>query len=145
MSSSAYLVSAFIGLALIPDTGTTWALVQHLGLSRAMELTMTNRRLDAEESAQLGLARLASPDQVKESAVAWARELAEGPTAAFVSNRRLLRAAAASNLAEALSREARAQGELGRSSLHLEGMQAFLEKRPPDFRRAAELDQGETK
>jgi 2-(1,2-epoxy-1,2-dihydrophenyl)acetyl-CoA isomerase len=147
MSTSAFFMSAFIGLALIPDTGSTWALVQHLGLSRAMELTMSNRRLSAEEAEALGLAhRLAAPDKLMDEALSWAKELAAGPTAAYVANRRLLRAAATSNLAEALSREARTQGELGRSSLHLEGMRAFLEKRPTDFHKAAQVqDQAETR
>jgi enoyl-CoA hydratase/carnithine racemase len=61
MSSQAFFLSAFIGLALIPDTGSTWMLVHHLGLARAIEFTATNRRMAADEVARLGLARITEP------------------------------------------------------------------------------------
>lgn len=137
MSTEAFFLSAFIGLALIPDTGTTWLLTRHLGLSRAMELTFTNRRLPADEAHQLGLAhRLAPPDEVLSEAVTWAKTLADGPTEAYVATRQLLRSAAVTDVAAALAAERAEQGRLGTSATHLEGMRAFLEKRPPDFRTA---------
>ncbi|MEX0667576.1 MAG: 2-(1,2-epoxy-1,2-dihydrophenyl)acetyl-CoA isomerase, partial [Acidimicrobiia bacterium] len=61
-------------------------------------------------------------------------ELAAGPTSAYVANRKILFEASASNLPVALEAERVTQGELGRTTLHLEGMRAFLEKRKPDFR-----------
>ena len=45
MSHDAYLTSAFTAIGLVPDSGTTWWLTQHLGMSRALEITMTNRRV----------------------------------------------------------------------------------------------------
>jgi 2-(1,2-epoxy-1,2-dihydrophenyl)acetyl-CoA isomerase len=135
MSDSAFFVSAFIGLALIPDTGTTWLLPHHLGLSRAMELTYTNRRMAAEEAHTLGLAvEVTEGSAVVGRARELAGTLADGPTAAYTATRRLLLAAAGADMTVALSAERRMQGELGRSPAHLEGMQAFLDKRPPDFR-----------
>ena len=133
MSSQAYFLSAFIGLALIPDTGSTWLLVHHLGLGRALEFTATNRRMPAEEAAALGLARVCSPEELLAQAVVLGGELAAGPTAAYVANRKILFEAATSNFSAALEAERVAQGELGRTALHLEGMNAFLEKRKPDF------------
>lgn len=133
MSSEAYLLSAFIGLALIPDTGSTWLLVKHLGLGRAIEFTATNRRIDAEEAVSLGLAGRSAPDDLLGTATALASELAAGPTSAYVANRRILYSAAASDMVTALDTERVTQGLLGRSALHLEGMNAFLEKRKPDF------------
>lgn len=134
-SSSAYLLSAFIGLALIPDTGSTWLLVRHLGLSRAMELTFTNRRLAAAEAAGLGLGTVVDPSDVLARAIGLARELTSGPTPAYVANRQILHGAAATSLEEALEVERATQGRLGTDPLHLEGMRAFIEKRVPDFRR----------
>ncbi|MGA7273094.1 MAG: enoyl-CoA hydratase-related protein [Acidimicrobiia bacterium] len=135
MAESAFFLSAFIGLALIPDTGTTWLLPHHLGLSRALELTFTNRRLPAAEAAQLGLAvDVIEADQVVDKAVNLAVSLADGPTRAYVETRRLLVNASHSDPGSAIGEERRTQGELGTSSAHLEGMKAFLEKRPPNFR-----------
>lgn len=136
MSSEAYFFAAFIGLALIPDTGSTWLLTHHLGLSRAMEFTATNRRLWAEEAKALGLARVAEPAEVRSAAIALAAELAAGPTAAYVANRQILYTAATTDLGTALESERVTQGALGKTALHLEGMNAFLEKRKPNFRGA---------
>jgi len=133
MSSQAFFLSAFIGLALIPDTGSTWMLVHHLGLARAIEFTATNRRMAADEVAGLGLARITEPNQLLPDAMMLANELAAGPTSAYAANRKILLEASASNLSSALELERVTQGELARTTLHLEGMRAFLEKRKPDF------------
>lgn len=134
MSSQAFFLSAFIGLALIPDTGSTWLLVHHLGLGRAMEFTTTNRRMAPDEAAALGLARVVEAEELMANALMVATDLAGGPTSAYVANRKILYGAAASNLSSALEVERITQGELGNSALHLEGMRAFLEKREPDFK-----------
>jgi 2-(1,2-epoxy-1,2-dihydrophenyl)acetyl-CoA isomerase len=63
-----------------------------------------------------------------------ARELAAGPTTAYAANRKILYAAATTDLATALETERATQGVLGTTELHLEGMKAFLEKRKADFR-----------
>ena len=134
MSSRAFLLSAFIGLGLIPDTGSTWFLVRHLGLSRAIEFTATNRRMSAQEAEGLGLARVVEPDSLIPEALALANTLADGPTPAYAANRKILYGAAAADLTAALDAERLTQGELGSTPLHLEGMRAFLDKRPPNFR-----------
>ena len=134
MSSEAFFLSAFIGLALIPDTGSTWMLVHHLGLARAMEFTATNRRMAADEAAGLGLAKITEADNLLAEALSLGADLATGPTSAYVANRKILLAASSSNLATALEAERVTQGELGRTDLHLEGMRAFMGKRKPDFR-----------
>ena len=134
MSSQAFFLSAFIGLALIPDTGSTWMLVHHLGLARAIEFTATNRRMTADEAAGLGLARITEPEELLAQATMLGVELAAGPTSAYAANRKILLEAAASTLSTALEVERVTQGELGRTALHLEGMQAFLEKRRPNFK-----------
>lgn len=134
MSSEAFFISAFIGLGLIPDTGSTWLLVHHLGLSRAMEFTTTNRRLSAPEAAQLGLAEVVAADQLMNRALELSATLAGGPTSAYVANRRVLYdATGPDGLTAALERERSIQGELGLSANHLEGMKAFLDKRPANF------------
>jgi 2-(1,2-epoxy-1,2-dihydrophenyl)acetyl-CoA isomerase len=134
MSSEASILSAFIGLALIPDTGSTWLLVRHLGLSRALEFTATNRRMNAAEAEALGLARVVDAGEVLSAALDLAVTLAAGPTPAYVTNRQILFRAAAAGFDESLADEEATQGTLGRSPLHAEGVKAFLEKRKADFR-----------
>lgn len=135
MADSAFFLSAFIGLALIPDTGTTWLLPHHIGLARSLEFTFTNRRMAASEAAQLGLGEVVDGDSLLDRAVERAGQLADGPTEAYVATRRLLVGAVSAGPDVALAEERRIQGELGRSPAHLEGMQAFLEKRTADFRK----------
>ena len=136
LAESAFFLSAFIGLALIPDSGTTWLLPHHLGLSRAMEFTFTNRRMPATEAVALGLAsETVATETVVARAIEVAEGLADGPTDAYIATRNLLTQAATTDLTAALAEERRVQGELGRSVDHIEGVQAFLEKRSPEFRR----------
>lgn len=134
MSDTAYFLAAFIGLALIPDSGTTWLLPHHLGLARAMEFTFSNRRMASSEAAELGLGSVVDGERVVPEATAVAERLADGPTEAYVETRRLLVGATHTDPLTALSEERTVQGRLGRSPAHLEGTKAFLEKRSPDFR-----------
>ena len=90
MSSEAFFISAFIGLGLIPDTGSTWLLVHHLGLSRALEFTTTNRRMKTDEAVALGLAEAVEGDRLLDRSMEVATTLAAGPTAAHVANRQIL-------------------------------------------------------
>ena len=135
MSTRAFFMSAFINVGLIPDSGSSWFLPAMVGLSRAMEIAMTGRRVEATESETLGLTSLVvAPEELLDSATELAMRFADGPTVAYRSTRRLLHAAAASGLETILAEEARIQGELGALPTHAEGMAAFAEKRRPDFR-----------
>lgn len=135
MADSAFLTSAFTSIGLIPDSGTSWWLPHHLGISRALELTLTNRRMDAEEARSLGLCLEVVPaDQVLDKAVEKASALADLVPDSLVTTRRLMREAAVSSLGEALAAERTEQARLGRTPEHLEGVTAFVEKRKPDFR-----------
>ncbi|MGH8916180.1 MAG: enoyl-CoA hydratase/isomerase family protein, partial [Acidimicrobiia bacterium] len=55
MAEEAFLTSAFTAIGLAPDSGTTWWLSHDLGVSRALEFALTNRRMDAAEARDLGL------------------------------------------------------------------------------------------
>lgn len=137
MAEGAFFMSAFINVALVPDTGSAWFLPQMVGVSRAMEIAMSGRRVTAEEAHALGLAVEVVPTaDVVSAAVIRASALADGPRRAYVETRRIVHLAAAAPLPTILAREAAVQGELGARPAHVEGMQAFVEKRPPDFRRA---------
>jgi 2-(1,2-epoxy-1,2-dihydrophenyl)acetyl-CoA isomerase len=135
MSEDAFLTSAFTAIGLVPDSGTTWWIPHHLGVSRAMELTLTNRRIGAEEARDLGLCvDVVPPDQLMSRATELAGQLAELVPDSLVSTRKLIRSAASSSLEQAMSAEQVEQGRLGKTPEHKEGVMAFLEKRKPNFR-----------
>ncbi len=135
MSDAAFLTSAFTAIGLIPDSGTSWWLSRHLGVSMAMELSFTNRRVTAEEAKSLGLCLDVVPgEKLMDRALEVAADLADMVPAALVATRRLVREATGTSLAEAMEKERVEQGRLGRTAEHLEGVMAFIEKRKPDFR-----------
>lgn len=136
LSETAFFMSAFVNVGLIPDSGSAWFLPQMVGVSRAMEITMTGRRVPADEAIEIGLAhRIVAQDGLVEDATTWAAELANGPTIAYAETRRMIHLGGGAGVAETMAEEARTQGRLGSLPTHIEGMRAFVEKRPPDFRR----------
>lgn len=137
MAESATLTSAFTAIGLVPDSGTTWWLPHHLGISKAMELALTNRRVTADETHELGLCvEVAPDDEVVEKAVDLAATLADMVPDSLVTTRRLIREAAGSSFQATLRAEQQEQGRLGKTPEHMEGVAAFMEKRKPDFRGA---------
>lgn len=135
MADAAYFTSAFTAIALVPDSGSTWLLPHHVGTSLALELALTNRRLTSSEARSLGLCTDVVPDdQVVGRATELASGLADLDTDALVSTRRLIRQAPRLTFQEALAAEREEQERLGRAPAHAEGVNAFLEKRKPDFK-----------
>ncbi len=137
MAENAFFMSAFINVALVPDTGSAWFLPQMIGVSRAMEMAMSGRRVPADEALSLGLvAEVVAADDVVAAAVRRAASMTDGPRQAYVETRRIIHLAAAQSLAATIAEEAAVQGRLGARPAHIEGMKAFVEKRKPDFRAA---------
>lgn len=137
MAESAYMTSSFTAIGLVPDSGSTWLLPHHVGASVALEMALTNRRMPSSEALDRGLCVEVSPDdEVVEKAVDYARKLADLPTDALVTTRRLIHGSSTLTFTEGLEAEKREQGRLGKTPEHSEGVKAFLEKRKPDFRNA---------
>jgi len=135
MAESAYLTSAFTAIGLAPDSGTTWLLPHLASTSVALEMALTNRRMHSSEVLQRGLCAEVTPDdEVVGKAVEYAAKLADLSTDALLTTRRLIRGSATASFADALEAEKQEQGRLGRTPQHREGVNAFLEKRKPDFR-----------
>lgn len=139
MDPNSYFMSAFIHLGLTPDSGTAWYLPQMVGLGRAIEITMSGRKVGARESADIGLChRVSDEGKALSEAMEWAERLCDGPTSAYAANRKLLYDTSSVAVARGLAAEATSQGRLGTSALFVEGVLAFKEKRKADFRSAAE-------
>ena len=135
MADDAFLTSAFTAIGLVPDSGTTWWLSHHLGVSRALEIAFTNRRVGAGEARELGLCLDVVPgDELLDRALSLAGQLADLVPDSLVTSRRLIRDASGLSLEEALRAEQAEQGRLGRTPEHREGVMAFIDKRKPDFR-----------
>ncbi|MDF0487502.1 enoyl-CoA hydratase-related protein [Sphingomonas sp. H39-1-10] len=133
-AASAHFTSAYSAIGLTPDGGASWWLPRLVGLRRAQEIVLTNRRIDASEAAAIGLITRVTADEdliaaVREVAVA----LASGPTRAIGRCRRLLLASATSDLATQLEAEANSIAATAGGSEGREGVKAFLAKRPAVF------------
>jgi enoyl-CoA hydratase len=115
--------------------GGTGRLVELLGQSRAMELLLTGRLLDAHAALQVGLIhRVVRPDEdVLGAALAWAAELAALPRRALAATKALVHAAGHLPPEETNRLETQLFINLWPSADHLEAMRAFSEKRPPAF------------
>lgn len=133
-AQSAGFMQAFTRIGLMPDAGGTFWLPRQVGFARAMGLALFADKLSAEEAARIGLIWEAVADvDFEHHWRARAMHLAKGPSAAYGAVKRALRASWGNDLAAQLALEARLQGELGASDDFREGLQAFLEKRPPRF------------
>ena len=129
----ASFVQAFSKIGLIPDAGGSWLLVERLGLARAMALAMTGDKLSADKALEWGLIWQVAEDPLA-TAVAIAEKLAVMPTQALVATRHLLTGAGLRSLDEHLNVERNTQSALGKTHDYMEGVNAFLQKRAPQFK-----------
>ena len=127
---------AYTGIGLSPDGGTTWLLPRLIGLRRAQELCLTNRKVKAEEAVSLGLVtRLVEAGALAAEAERLAADLAGSATAALGATRKLLLESYSNTLDSQLALESRAISAQARHAEGREGVTAFVEKRAPRFRK----------
>ncbi|MHA1571311.1 MAG: 2-(1,2-epoxy-1,2-dihydrophenyl)acetyl-CoA isomerase PaaG [Alphaproteobacteria bacterium] len=131
---SASFIQAFVKIGLVPDAGGSHALVQRIGVQRALGLAITGDKLDAETAESWGLIWKCVDDDVLMSTVMdQARHLATQPTRAIGLIKRLFNAAPDNDLEAQLGLEAQMQRLAGSGEDYREGIQAFLDKRKPIF------------
>ncbi len=128
--------------ALTTGWGGTGRLVRLLGQSRAMDLLLTTRILTVEEAKTIGLVhRIVPPGEDLLTAVtAWAAELAQLPQTALAATKTLTQAASHLTLSETNNLETELFVGLWPHPDHIEAMNAFVEKRPPQFNKS-QLDE----
>ena len=130
---SAYFLQAFRRIGLVPDGGSTWMLPRMIGKARAMELMLLGEKLPARTALDWGLINRCVPDgEVMPTAMALARELAAGP-ASIGMIRQLVWAGLDAGHDDQLQNERVMQRNAGRTQDNLEGVRAFLDKRPAVF------------
>jgi len=134
-SESAQFGQPEILLGIIPGGGGTQRLARVMGKQRAMELVLTGRRIGAEEAHRLGIVtRLASADRWLDAALELAEEVAERPPLAARLAKQAVLAAEETALTAGLDHERRLYELAMATEDRIEGMNAFLEKRKPEFR-----------
>jgi 2-(1,2-epoxy-1,2-dihydrophenyl)acetyl-CoA isomerase len=133
-AAGARFSTAFTGIGLAADSGLSGALSHAVGRSRAAALMLLGDRFDAEAAQQWGLVHRVVPDGgAAAEALALAKRLASGPTAAYAEVKALLRSAGGESQPVVLEREAAAQERLGRTEDHRAAVGAFLAGRQPSF------------
>lgn len=134
-SDKASFVLAFSRIGLVPDAGANYFWTHLLGYARAYELAASGGRLTIDEALRLGVVnRVVPADSFAEATQSWARELAQSATRALGLTKRAMNYALVSDLDDVLEYEAMIQEIAGRTADYKEGVAAFLEKRPPQFK-----------
>jgi enoyl-CoA hydratase/carnithine racemase len=136
VADDAKIGSPFARIGAVLDSGGHSFFVSRLGAHRALELIYTGRLLSGTEAAALGLVNQSMPrDVLLTHARKIAGQVAQGPTAAFMQSKRMVRRIdeEALGLFAVLKCEAQAQGAAGRTADYKEGITAFQQKRAPKF------------
>ena len=119
---------------LVPDLGGTWRLPRIVGLSRATDLAITARRIDADTAFQWGLVdAIAADDDFETFARSYAANLAAGPTVATGAVAAMMRNSFGSDRDTVLAVERQAQQRCLASADFVEAATAAVEGRPPQF------------
>jgi 2-(1,2-epoxy-1,2-dihydrophenyl)acetyl-CoA isomerase len=133
-AESAYFMLAFVGIGLVPDGGASLFVPSRVGFARAAEMAMLGERVSAAKAVDWGLINSAWPDtEFAAKAGALLARLAAGPTRSYAGSKRELNHWMYDRMAAHLELEASIQGELAASADFVEGVSAFLQKRPPEF------------
>ena len=135
MGESAFLLSPFTTISLVPDGGLNFNLVRQLGYRRAFQLSVESERIPADRCVELGLAnKTVSDDSLLNKAVGWAEQLAERAPLSLAATKKAMRVAMSGSWESTFDVEAPLQQKLRHSDDCREGVQAFFEKRKPDFK-----------
>jgi 2-(1,2-epoxy-1,2-dihydrophenyl)acetyl-CoA isomerase len=134
-STQASLVEAFINIGLVLDSGSSFFLPRMVGSLKAFELSTLGSKVDAQQALALGLVnQVVAPEDLDGAVADLAARYAAAPTKAVGLIKKMLNRSFASSLEEMLDYEAYCQEIAGTTADFREGVQAFVEKRPPEFR-----------
>ena len=133
-AESAYFLQAFRRIGLVPDGGATYLLPRMVGKARAMELTLLGEKLPAKTALEWGMINRCVPDaELMATAMALATQLADGPISLGYT-RNLIWASLDAAWHDQIEQEAFVQGDAGRTEDAREGIMAFVQKRPAEFK-----------
>ncbi|MDQ7072229.1 MAG: enoyl-CoA hydratase-related protein [Rhodobacterales bacterium] len=134
-AKSAFFLQAFTRIGLIPDAGGTYWMPRQMGAAKAMGAALFADKISAEQADKWGMIWEAVEDETFEAHwMARAAHLAKGPTVAYEAVKEAIRGSWDNDLTEQLNVEGRLQGKCGNTHDFKEGVSAFLEKRPANYK-----------
>ena len=132
---SAFVQLNFSRIGLVPDGAAAWLLPRIIGFARTKELAILAERLSAEKALEWGIVnQVHDDDKLMDAARALAAEIVQRPAGTLPLVRRTLWDALDNSYEEQLALEAELQTKAGEQGDYVEGVTAFREKRPPNFR-----------
>jgi len=134
-SETARFGVAQVARALVPDYGLSFYLPNAIGMSSALELMFTAEIIDAAEALRLGIvSRVAPLDELMNAATEVATKIAKQAPVSVELSKKMVWRSLLDNLTRQLDLETYGLRLAGQTEDHQEGIRAFLEKRPPDFK-----------
>lgn len=134
-SEQAAFIQAFSKIGLVPDSGGTFFLPRLIGFQKASALMMLGDKVEAKEAERLGMIyKVFPPNTFEEEVNNLAQILSNMPTKALGLTKQLLNKAMTNTLSEQLELEGKLQIESARSEDYSEGVDAFVNKRKPNFK-----------
>ena len=131
---SASFIQAFSKIGLIPDSGGTFFLPRIIGFQKALALMMTGEKISAREAEKMNMIYKAVPDEEFEATIQkLSATLAKMPTKGLGLTKKAVNQSFSNSLHEQLDVEQRFQTEAGKTHDFEEGVNAFLDKRKPEF------------
>ena len=135
MSDKAVLMPGFAKMGVIPESGGTWYLPRLLGWAKACEITMIGETLSAEQALGYGLVnKVINAEELRNVALIWAAKIAENAPLAIQEMKRLFRHGLTQDFESHSHHVLLSVLNLFKSNDFREGVQSFMEKRPPDFK-----------
>ncbi len=133
-ADDAFFASAYRHIGLTPDGGGSYTLPRVVGVKKAMEIMLLGERFDAQQALALGLVNRVVPLAELDAATAVVvNALVAGPRLATANAKRLLNQSLGNTLSGQLNAEAESFGACTADDDFVEGIRAFVEKRPPRF------------
>ncbi|WP_172373802.1 enoyl-CoA hydratase/isomerase family protein [Sporosarcina jiandibaonis] len=131
---STVFIQSFVKVGLIPDLGSIYFLPRLIGRHRALELMLVGERVSADKAQEMGIInRIVADDLLLKEVYSLASTLAEGPALAMGLMKKLTNRSVLADINETLELEGFAQGMCFESQDFNEGLNAFFEKRKPNF------------
>jgi enoyl-CoA hydratase/carnithine racemase len=129
------LAMNFIGIGLVPDGGGHFFMKERVGIPKAKQLIWAGQTLKAHDALAKGLIEeVTAEGRAMEHAEAYAADVLSSPVRAKLASKEILHQLKVHELEAVLEMEAKAQSAMRKSADHLEGIQAFVEKRKPEFK-----------